>query len=182
MQARAAMVVVALSTAFSQGAAPQAPPRTVDAVDLRRYVGTYYEIARFPNRFQKQCAGNVTATYALRSDGRLDVVNRCKKDDGTVTEARGVARRAARDTSNARLQVRFAPGWLSLLPQVWGDYWVIGTGPDYSYAVIGNPAREFLWILSRVPQMPAVEYQQALEIARRNGYDVNRLVKTRQGM
>jgi apolipoprotein D and lipocalin family protein len=182
MQAGLVIALVAFGVLSGQGAGPQPPPQTVTSVDLKRYIGTYYEIARFPNRFQKQCVGNVTATYNIRPDGRLDVVNRCRKDDGTVTEARGVARRASSDATNAKLQVRFAPGWLSLLPQVWGDYWVIGAGPDYSYAVVGNPAREFLWILSRVPQMPALEYQQALEIARRNGYAVDRLVRTPQGM
>ena len=160
----------------------QTPPRPVPSVDLAKYIGTYYEIARFPNGFQKQCTGNVTATYAIREDGRLDVINRCRKEDGTEAGASGVAKRAANDTSNARLRVRFAPAWLSLVPKVWGDYWILGIGPEYSYAVVGSPTREYLWILSRLPRMPAVAYQQAIEIATSNGYDVSRLVKTPQGL
>lgn len=169
--------VVALALAAAQ---PDAAPRTVEQVDLERYMGTYYEIARFPNRFQKQCAGDVTATYALRPDGRIDVTNRCRLADGSMDEARGVARRAGKDTSNARLEVRFAPAFLSLLPQVWGDYWILGLGPDYSYAVVGSPDRDYLWVLSRTPQLNDDVYRQAVAIAESNGYDVQRLERTAQ--
>ena len=157
------------------------PPRPAVAVDLRKYAGTYYEIARFPNGFQKQCSGDVTASYAIRSDQRIDVVNRCRKPDGAIDEARGVAKPAGHDGSNGRLKVRFAPGWLSIFPRVWGDYWILGVGPDYSYAVVGDPARNYLWILSRLARMPEMQYRQALEIARSNGYDVATLVKTPHG-
>ena len=80
----------ALLLAMSSGQASPMAPRTVESVDLQRYVGTYYEIARFPNRFQKQCVGEVTATYVVRTDGRIDVINRCRTGDGTITEARGI--------------------------------------------------------------------------------------------
>jgi apolipoprotein D and lipocalin family protein len=180
MDARLLVCAIAIAAALPQGTAPQPPPRTVPALDPRLYAGTYFEIARFPNRFQKQCAGDVTATYAVRGDGRLDVVNRCRKEDGTITEARGVARRAAGDASSAKLEVRFAPAWLSLVTRVWGSYWVLAVGPHYSYAVVGDPQRKYLWILSRLPRMPPLAYQQALEVALSNGYDVSRLVKTPQ--
>ena len=157
------------------------PPRTVAAVDLKKYVGTYYEIARFPNGFQTKCAGDVTATYTIRDDGRIDVVNRCRTAGGGSEEARGVAKRADGDTSNARLKVRFAPAILSFIPRVWGDYWILATGPDYGYAVVGDPTRQDLWILSRTPEMPAVGYQQAMEVARSNGFDITKLVRTTQG-
>jgi apolipoprotein D and lipocalin family protein len=181
MDARSLLCWVALAAVLPQGTASVPPPRTAPSLDPRLYAGTYYEIARFPNPFQKQCAGDVTATYAVRGDGRLDVVNRCRKEDGTVTEARGVARRAAGDATNAKLEVRFAPAWLSLITRVWGSYWVLAVGPQYSYAVVGDPQRNYLWILSRLRQMPPLAYQQALEIARSNGYDVSRLVRTPQG-
>jgi apolipoprotein D and lipocalin family protein len=156
------------------------PPATVDQVDLARYMGTYYEVARFPNRFQTQCLGDVTATYSLRPDGRVDVVNRCRLADGSMEEARGVARRAGKNTSNARLEVRFAPAFLSFLPQVWGDYWILGLGPDYGYSVVGSPDRQYLWILSRTPTMSEEAYGQALAIAASNGYDTSRLERTPQ--
>lgn len=158
----------------------QAPPRTVDQVDFARYAGTWYEIARFPNRFQRRCAGDVTATYEPRPDGRLDVINRCRLADRSWDEARGVARRAGGDSSNARLEVRFAPAILSLLPQVWGDYWILGLGPEYGYAVVGSPDREYLWILARTPQMPELAWRQAVAIATARGYDVSRLERTAQ--
>jgi apolipoprotein D and lipocalin family protein len=153
-------------------------PRLVDSVDLTRYAGRWYEAARFPNRFQDQCAGDVLVHYALRTDGRVDVVNRCRRSDGRVDEARGVARKAGDGTNSARLEVRFAPAILSFLPAVWGDYWIIGLGPEYTWAVVGTPSREYLWILSRTPGMTTTSYERAVEIARGNGFDVTRLVRT----
>jgi len=152
--------------------------RLVESVDLTRYAGRWYEAARFPNRFQDQCAGDVLVHYALRTDGRVDVVNRCRTADGRVDEARGIARKAGDGKNSARLEVRFAPAILSFLPSVWGDYWIIGLGPEYTWAVVGTPSREYLWILSRTPEMSAASYGRAVEIARGNGFDVTRLVRT----
>ena len=164
------------------GGRPPAEPRVVDTVDLQRYVGTWYEVARFPNRFQDHCASDVVAEYSLRPDGRIDVVNRCRRADGSLDEARGVARRAGGGTgSNAKLEVRFAPAFLSFLPMVWGDYWILGLGPDYNWSVIGDPGRKYLWILSRTPALSEASCQQALEVARANGFDVSRLVPTKSG-
>jgi len=176
-----AVCALVLSPAYGQASGSITAPRTVEAVDLARYAGVYYEIARFPNRFQKQCAGDVTATYTNLPDGDVRVVNRCRRADGSMDEARGVVRQAGKDASNAKLEVRFAPAWLSFLPQVWGDYWILAVGPDYSYAVVGSPSREYLWILSRVQQMTELAYRQAVEAARANGYDVSRLVKSGLG-
>jgi apolipoprotein D and lipocalin family protein len=142
-------------------------------------VGDWFEIARFPNRFQRQCAGDVRASYARRPDGRLDVVNRCRTADGQ-SEARGVARIVDTRTF-ARLKVRFAPSWLSFLPLVWGDYWVIGLAPDYSWAVVGEPGRDYLWILARTPRPDEESMAAAWAAARASGYDVERLVRTPQG-
>ncbi len=156
----------------------QQPLRVVDSVDLTRYAGRWYEAARFPNRFQDQCIGDVVVHYALRTDGRIDVVNRCRTSGGKVDEARGIGRKAGDGQSPARLEVRFAPAFLSFLSSVWGDYWIIGLGPEYTWAVVGTPSREYLWILSRTPEMSATSYERAIEIARGNGFDVTRLVKT----
>jgi apolipoprotein D and lipocalin family protein len=159
-------------------AVPNQPLRVVDALDLSKYAGRWYEVARFPNRFQDQCASDVVAHYSVRTDGRIDVVNQCRTASGTVDEARGIARKAGDGSSNARLEVRFAPAILSFLGSVWGDYWVIGLGPDYTWAVVGTPKRDYLWFLSRTPQMSDVSYARAIEIARGNGFDVSKLVKT----
>ncbi len=152
--------------------------RTVDAVDLDRYVGDWFEIARFPNRFQRNCAGDVRASYARRDDGRIDVINRCRTADGEIT-ARGVAR-IANARTNAELEVRFAPGFLSFLPVVWGDYWIVGLAGDYSWAVVGSPDRKYLWILSRTPVLDEASRASALAAASDNGFDLERLVETSQ--
>ncbi len=155
-----------------------APLRVVESVDLARYAGRWYEAARIPNRFQDQCVADVVAHYTLRTDGRIDVVNRCRTSSGKVDEARGIGRKAGDRQSSARLEVRFAPAILSFLSAVWGDYWIIGLGPEYTWAVVGAPNREYLWILSRTPEMSATSFERALEIARGNGFDVTRVVKT----
>jgi apolipoprotein D and lipocalin family protein len=173
------MPVEALMTA-SIHAQQTAGVRTVESVDLNRYLGEWFEIARFPNKFQRNCASDVRATYGKRSDGRLDVVNRCRTADGTTTEARGVARIVDTRTS-AKLKVRFAPALLSFLPAVWGDYWILGLPADYSWAVVGSPDRKYLWVLARTPAIDAERYSAALSAARANGFDVDRLMKTNQG-
>ncbi len=165
--------------ALSLAAAEAPPVKPVASVDLERYVGPWYEIARYPNWFQKSCAGEVTAAYERRPDGRIGVVNRCRRADGTMNEASGVAR-IVDGSGNARLRVRFAPGWLSALPFVWGDYWVIGLADDYRWALVGTPNRSYLWILSRTPSMTEADWSVALARARENGFDVSRLQRTRQ--
>jgi apolipoprotein D and lipocalin family protein len=154
------------------------PVRTVDAVDLTRYLGEWFEIARFPNRFQKACAGDVRATYTRRPDGRIDVLNRCRSMDGDLIDAQGVARIVDARTS-AKLKVRFAPAALSFLPFVWGDYWIVGIADDYSWAVVGSPDRAYLWILARARAMETAQLDAARGAARTNGFDVNRLEMTR---
>jgi apolipoprotein D and lipocalin family protein len=176
----AAVALVAATTLQPAAASAQAPPpvRTVPFVDLDRYAGDWFEIARFPNRFQRQCVGDVRATYARRADGRVDVVNRCRTAEGE-TEARGVAR-IVDERTFAKLKVRFAPAWLSWLPMVWGDYWIIGLAPDYSWAVVGDPGRDYLWILARAPHLDDASTAMAQAAARDNGFDVTRLVPTSQ--
>jgi apolipoprotein D and lipocalin family protein len=162
--------------------APQAPNQdvtTVAQVDLDRYVGRWYEVARFPNSFQDDCLGDVRATYTKRPDGRIDVVNECREADGTNV-ARGVARVVDVQT-RAKLKVRFAPAFLSFLPMVWGDYWIIGLADDYSWATVGSPDRKYLWILSRTPRLSDAAYAEAVERATANGFEVSKLVRTSQG-
>jgi lipocalin/uncharacterized protein YbjT (DUF2867 family)/ligand-binding SRPBCC domain-containing protein len=173
----AAVALVAAAILQLASVPVETPPvRTVPFVDLDRYAGDWFEIARFENRFQRQCVGDVRAIYTRRADGHIDVVNRCRTADGQ-TEARGVARLVDEQT-NAKLKVRFAPGWLSWLPVVWGDYWILGLAPDYSWAVVGDPSREYLWILGRTPRIDGESIAAAREVARDNGFDVDHLVDT----
>lgn len=170
-----------MSTATGRTAsAGETPVRTVGSVDLNRYLGRWYELARYPNRFQRDCVSDVTATYARRDDGRIDVVNRCVEEDGRVNEASGIAR-VLDDPTRAKLQVRFAPAWLGFLPAVWGDYWIIGLDEGYEWAVVGTPDRKYLWILSRTPELDEPAYAEALDRARENGFDTSRLTPTAHG-
>src|SRR5512140_3247330 len=131
------------------------PLETVAHVDLSRYVGTWYEIANFPQSFQRGCTAT-TATYTLRPDGDIDVLNRCRKGslEGEEKAASGRAR-VVDGSTNAKLEVSF-------FRPFWGDYWIIDLAEDYSYAVVGHPGRDYLWILSRTPAMADATYQAIL--------------------
>ena len=151
-----------------------APLKTVAAVDVPRYMGTWHEVAKYPNWFQKKCASSTQATYSLQADGRVQVLNRCKTDKGEWSEALGAARQIGGPTS-AQLKVRFAPAWLSFIPMVWGDYWIIDLDPDYQWVVVSEPKREYLWILSRTPQLPAATYQALLSKLDKLGFDLKKI-------
>lgn len=154
------------------------PLEVVPSVDLNRYAGTWYEVARMPFKFQSQCVGDVTATYTLLEDGTIKVLNRCRKQNGEMDEAEGRAKRASNEGPNTKLKVRFAPAFLSFLPFVWGNYWIIDLAPDYSYAVIGEPDRKYLWVLSRTPVMDETIIQGILDRAKGKGYDLTGLIRT----
>ena len=143
----------------------------VVSVDLSRYVGRWYEIARLPNRFQKKCADSVIADYTLRSDGNIQVVNRCRKASGEFTTAKGKAKVVDKKTK-AKLKVTFF--W-----PFYGNYWILDLGPNYEYAVVGEPGRDYLWILSRNPQIDETIYQQLLAKMQARGFDTTRMIKTR---
>jgi apolipoprotein D and lipocalin family protein len=155
-----------------------APLRTVPAVDVPRYMGTWYEIAKYPNWFQKKCTSSTQANYSLQADGRVQVLNRCKTDKGEWSEALGSVRQIGGPTS-AQLKVRFAPEWLSFMPWVWGDYWIIDLDPDYQWVVVSEPQREYLWILSRTPEMSAMTYQTLLGKLEVMGFDLKTIELTR---
>jgi len=156
------------------------PVTTVEQVDLNRYCGTWYEIARLPNRFQSDCAGNTTAEYSMLSDGRIRVVNRCGKSDGGIITAEGIARKKDRNGSNSKLEVRFAPSWLGWLPMVWGSYWIIDLAPDYSYAAVGDPSRKYLWILSRTKSLDPAIREVIVNRLKLMGFDTDKLIYTHQ--
>lgn len=149
------------------------PLQTVAHVELSRYVGTWYEIANFPQSFQRGCTAS-TATYTLRSDGDIDVLNRCRKGsvDGEEKSALGRARVVDRST-NAKLEVSF-------FRPFWADYWIIDLSDDYSYAVVGHPGRDYLWILARTPTMAEATFQGIVARLQAKGYETSRLVRTQQ--
>lgn len=161
-----------LAGSAESGPAQSPELKTVSSVDLNRYLGTWYEIARYPARFQEKCAGDVRATYTLRSDGKIGVLNQCVQADGKIKRAKGRAKIVDR-TTNAKLKVTFF--W-----PFYGDYWILELDPEYKYAVVGEPKRKYLWILSRSPEMDPAVYDGILERLKTIGYDPSKLMKTSQ--
>ncbi len=173
-------IILATLSFFAQST-KETPVRTVPSVDLNKYSGTWYEIAKYPNKFQKDCVGNTTATYTLKGEGKIEVLNRCLEKDGTTKAAKAAGKINDKQT-NAKLKVRFAPGFTSFLPFVWADYWVIDLASDYSYAVVGTPDRDYFWILSRTPELKDDVYQDILRRAEQQGFVPGKVVKTPQGV
>jgi apolipoprotein D and lipocalin family protein len=162
----------------TSGRAPNAPPpQTVAAVDLNRYAGLWFEIARYPNSFQRNCQG-VTAEYTLRDDGRIGVINTCRSTDrpGSPRSARAVAS-VIEGSNGAKIAVNFAP---IPLPKGQGNYWVLHLEPDYSLALVGSPSGEYLWLLSRTPFISLEQKARVMATAVAQGFDVSMLVNTQQ--
>jgi len=153
--------------------------KTIASLDVPRYLGTWYEIAKFPNWFQKKCTSNTKAVYTAKPDGNLRVLNSCKTANGETSEAEGLARQiGAKDSP--KLEVRFAPEWLSFLPMVWGDYWVIDLDAQYQVAAVSDPSREYLWVLSRTPQLDPKVYADLLQRLKQQQFDIQKLELTSQ--
>jgi|GraSoiStandDraft_41_1057321.scaffolds.fasta_scaffold228389_2 apolipoprotein D and lipocalin family protein len=171
--AAAAMVALGMATA--------APPvRPVPHVDMQRYAGMWYEVARLPNGLQANCVADVTATYRLLDDGSLKVINRCREGERRFSIAVGRAVPASGDPSWARLKLSYQPRWLQWLPASSIDYWVVMLDPDYRYAVVSEPSRGSLWILSRTPTMDSAMYDGIVARLRAQRYPVDELVPTPQ--
>lgn len=161
--------------------ATAAPPvQPVAHVDPQRYAGTWYELARSPNRVQAMCQGNVTATYSPMQDGSLKVINRCRDAEDRWAVSVGHAAPAGGDASGARLKLSFLPSWLRWVPGTRADYWVVMLDDDYRYAVVSEPTREHLWILSRTPTMEGAVLETIVARLRELGYPVETLIPTDQ--
>ena len=165
------MCGIIAANSFS-GDSKASEPQTVPSVDLARYAGRWYEIARLPNSFEKKCAGGVAATYELRPDGKVTVINECRQASGEITRAKGTAK-VADKTTNAKLKVTFF--W-----PFYGDYWILDLGPNYEYAVVGDPTRRYLWILSRTPRIDDALYKGLLAKMANQGFDTSRMTETPQ--
>ena len=152
---------------------PQKAPSVVSTVDLNRYMGMWYEIARLPNYFERKlkCA---SATYTLREDGRITVLNKGNylTDPEKSTSVRGVAWIPDRN-SPAKLKVQF----------FWpfsGDYWIMELDKEYRYVLVGDPSHKYLWILAREKEMDEQTYNMLLSKAVENGYDVKSIIRVEQ--
>jgi apolipoprotein D and lipocalin family protein len=158
---------------ISQKKQAAVPLEVVPFVDLSRYTGVWYEISRYPHRFQEGCVGS-RATYTLRSDGKIAVLNECFEGSfsGKLRNAKGTAK-IVDAKSNAKLKVYFF--W-----PFFGDYWIIALGKEYEYAVVGHPDRTYLWILSRTKKMDEKLYREILERLEAKGYDTAKLIRTQQ--
>lgn len=167
----AGLVLVVLVQACAPRA-PQVPAlQAVPALELDRYLGKWYEIASYPNRFQRDCTAT-TATYGKRPDGQISVLNECRRD-GKPSRIDGKAWVAGDGRQVSKLKVRFF--W----PFV-GNYWVIAVADDYSWAIVGEPSREYLWILARTPTVSDALYERLLREVTEHGYDLARLQRTPQ--
>lgn len=153
---------------------------TIASLDVPRYMGAWFEIAEYPTWFQKKCTGGgTTAEYRQQADGTVQVINRCRLESGVMNEAVATARQVGSATS-PKLKVRFAPAWLSFLPFVWGNYWVIDLDEAYQLVAVSEPSQEYLWILARTPQVDPTAYNALLARLAQKGFDVSKLEPTRQ--
>ena len=162
-------------------AATAAPPvRPVPRLDVQRYAGTWFEIARLPNPLQERCVGDATATYTPLDGRSVQLVQRCREsgDRWAVTVGEAVAEEG--DGSGARFQLSYVPGWLRWWPQARDRHWVVLLDDDYRFAVVGDPARHSLWILARTPSLDRGTYAGIVDMLRARQYPVDRLVATPQ--
>ena len=155
------------------------PVQTIASLDVPRYMGTWFELAKFPNVFQRKCVGNTRAVYTLNADNTVQVFNRCRIQDGSTIEALGQAKQMGNATSPV-LKVRFAPEWLGWMPLVWGDYWVIDLDDQYQLAAVGDAKREYLWVLSRSLKIDPTRYAALLQRLKQQGFDLDKLQVTPQ--
>ena len=157
----------------------QSQVKSIPEFDVSRYMGTWYEIAKLPNWFQRKCVQGTQARYKVLGPTQIEVNNKCTTASGEEIQAIGLARPNGSGRP-AQLEVRFAPEWTAWLPMVWGAYWVLDLDADYQLAAVGDPSKSYLWILSRTPQVSADRYDAVLQRLNMMGFDITKLEKTRQ--
>jgi apolipoprotein D and lipocalin family protein len=169
MKPLSSLACLGLALLMSACTSSRPPLPTVEAVDLDRYVGTWYEIAHLPNFFQSKCASDTQATY--RQDGKdVEVVNQCRKEDGTIEQISGIAK-VVEGSHGAKLRVSF-------FRPIYGDYWILDLDPDYRWVLVGEPSRKYAWILARAPDLDAATQEALLTRAAELGFDREAFVST----
>jgi apolipoprotein D and lipocalin family protein len=175
------LVAAASALVVATGQAAETPPalQSLPKLDVPSYMGTWYQVLWFPNRFQKQCVADTTAAYRALADGKVEVLNRCRLADGTVDQVLGVARPTGAieglTLRPAQLEVSFLPAALRWLPFGWGNYWVIKLADDGRYSVVSEPGRDYLWVLARQPQLTSVDEAEIRSFLQQQGFDLSRL-------
>lgn len=173
--------IVGAAVLIALGAATAGPPvRTVEQFQPERYAGIWYELARIPNSLQARCIGDVTATYRPLDDGAMSVVQRCREDDDRFSVLVGRAMPLAGDPSRARMKLSYMPAWLRWLPSAQDDHWVVFVDPGYRYAVVSDPERRSMHLLSRTPTADAEALAPILTRLKEQRYPIERLVATPQ--
>lgn len=155
------------------------PLKTVDKVELDRYLGVWYEVARKPLYFQKKCDRNVTATYTLNENGNVNVDNRCYSQDGKLNQSVGEAF-IQNQPYNSKLKVSFLPSAIRWMPFGRGDYWILKIDADYQTVLVGEPGRKYMWVLSRTSQPNEKVVKEYLDYAKSVGYDLGDVINTKQ--
>ena len=179
-----AVLAMALAYSFATAQAQQpapAPPLPLPSLDVAAYMGTWYQVAWIPNRFQKQCVSDTAATYRDRGDGTVEVLNRCKLADGKSDSVLGVARPPAGvahieggQLKPARLEVSFLPAWLRWTGIGWGAYWVVERPADGRYVIVSEASREYLWVLARQPALTPADDAAIKARLQALGFDLGR--------
>ena len=151
--------------------------KTVPTVDLPRYMGKWYGIAHIPNTFQKSCLREVTANYSLLASNHVRGINTCRKANGELfnLEVNG----HVQDKTNAKLVFKISSSWLSWIPMLKADYWIVDLADDYTYAAVATPDSQYLWLLARQPQLEESVYQQLVKRVAKQGFAVEKLVKNK---
>ena len=175
-----------MSSAYAQDSAtatqtnPSAEPKAVDAIDVQKYAGTWYEVARLPMYFQRKCASDVQAKYSLNADKTIKVRNQCMNKEGKLDVSEGVA--YPQNDGNSQLKVSFLPKGLRWMPFSKGDYWVLRVDEDYQVALVGGPSHRYLWLLSRTPDVDEAVIEDYLNTAIAQGYDLSKLIRTKHSV
>jgi apolipoprotein D and lipocalin family protein len=172
----------AVSLAMAQAPSISPPLQALPSLDVKAYMGRWYQVAWIPNRFQKQCVSDTAATYRDRGDGTVEVLNRCKLADGNVDSVLGIARppdgKARIENGRlmpARLEVSFLPRWLRWAGLGWGAYWVVDLADDGRYAIVSESSREYMWVLARQPVLTPVDDAVVRAKLQALGFDLTRV-------
>ena len=172
-----------MSSAYAQNseiatqAHSQGKPKAVDAIDVQKYAGTWYEVARLPMYFQRNCVSDVQAKYSLNADKTIRVNNQCMNREGELDVSEGIA--YPQNDGNSQLKVSFLPKGLRWVPFSKGDYWVLRVDEDYQVALVGGPSHRYLWLLSRIPDVDEAVIEDYLNTAKAQGYDLSKLIRTK---